>query len=82
MTFIKCGTKMFDPKAVTAVWFAYGPERDDVSVGLHGELMTFTGAEADAVRGYFASLPIHDLMPPAEADTPEPAAVNHHEKDC
>jgi hypothetical protein len=88
MRFVKCGSKLFDPKAVTAVDIDCGYEGGDsikidvAMVFVPGATLTFRGAEADAVRAYFLSIHATDLLRRDEGEAPEQVADNHNESEC
>lgn len=82
MRFVKCGSQMFDPKAVTSVQRQYtsGAGRS-VLVQTTGGILMFNDDEAEAVWDYFLGLPVNDLMRVEDAH-PQADAPNHREKDC
>jgi hypothetical protein len=82
MRFIRCGTKLFDPKAVTAIDLASGPAKADVLVALPNCGLTFHDAEAEAVRAYFLSIHATDLLRRDEDEAPEQVAANHLPGEC
>jgi hypothetical protein len=82
MRYVKCGSKMFDPKAVAAVDLASGPSQDEVVVALPNCGLTFRGAEADAVRAFFLSMPATDLLRRDDDEATEQVAANHATGEC
>jgi hypothetical protein len=63
MEFIKCGSKLFDPEAVTTVeWDDTPGAGNSVIVSTPGSLLVFGNEEAVLVWAYFLSLPSRDLM--------------------
>jgi hypothetical protein len=85
MRFVKCGSKLFDPKAVTAVHlnFEFDGRTDAVKVFVSGDTLFFRGGtpEAEAVRAYFLSIPATDLLRRDE-EAPEAVADNHNRGEC
>jgi acetamidase/formamidase len=84
MRYVKCGSKMFDPRAVTAVhldhiYSSTGPT--EVRVVVPGDILVFRGDEARAVRTFFAGIPATDLLRRDE-EAPEAVAVNHNRGEC
>jgi hypothetical protein len=84
MRFIKCGSKLFRPDAVTAVhlervFSSAGPT--EVWVVVPGDILVFRGVEARAVRTFFAGIPATDLMQRDE-EAPEAVADNHNPGEC
>jgi hypothetical protein len=82
MRYVKCGSKLFDPKAVAAVDLASGPSQDEVVVALPNCGLTFRGAEAEAVRAYFLSIHATDLLRRDDDEAPETVAANHLPGEC
>jgi hypothetical protein len=84
MRFIRCGSKLFDPKAVTAVHLDQIPSQagpPQVKVTVPGGEIVFKGVEAEAVRAYFLSIPATDLLRRDDEPT-EAVAANHTEREC
>jgi hypothetical protein len=84
MRYVKCGSKMFDPRAVTAVhldhiYSSAGPT--EVWVVVPGDILVFRGDEAKAVRQYFGCLPATDLLRRDE-EASEAVADNHNSGEC
>jgi hypothetical protein len=82
MRFVKCGSKLFRPDAVTAVELNHGPGQGDVKVTVPGGEVVFHRAEAEAVREFFGRIPCSDLMGRDGDDEPEAAAANHAREEC
>jgi hypothetical protein len=87
MRYVKCGSKLFDPKAVTAVHLDHIPSQPgysnqgEVRVVVPGDILVFRGDEAKAVRQYFGCLPATDLLRRDEEAT-EAVADNHLPGEC
>jgi hypothetical protein len=63
MMFIKCGSKLFDPRTVTTVeWDDTPGATKSVIVSTPGSLLVFNDEEAVLVWAYFLGLPSRDLM--------------------
>jgi hypothetical protein len=85
MRFIRCGSKMFKPDAVTAVHLdqiASSAGKTEVWVVIPGTSLFFRGAEAAAVRAYFLSIHATDLLRRDEDEAPEQVAANHTQGEC
>jgi acetamidase/formamidase len=84
MRFIRCGSKLFRPDAVTAVHLDRVPSSagpTEVWVVVPGDILVFRGDEAKAVRQYFGCLPATDLLRRDE-EAPEAVADNHLPGEC
>jgi hypothetical protein len=84
MRFVKCGSKMFDPRAVTAVHLDRVPTSagpTEVWVVVPGDILVFRGDEARAVRTFFSGIPATDLMR-RDDEAPEAVAANHNRGEC
>lgn len=85
MRFIKCGSKIFKPDAVTAVHLDQIPSQagpPQVKVTVPGGEIVFKGVEAEAVRAYFLSIHATDLLRRDEDEPPEQVAANHVQGEC
>jgi hypothetical protein len=84
MRYVKCGSKMFDPRAVTAVHLDQIPSQagpPQVKVTVPGGEIVFKGEEARAVREFFLRIPATDLMRRDDEPT-EAIAANHTIGEC
>jgi hypothetical protein len=71
MRFIRCGSKLFDPRAVTAVHLDRVPtstSQSEVWVVVPGDILVFRGDEARAVREFFSRIPATDLLRQHESE--------------
>jgi hypothetical protein len=86
MRFVRCGSKLFRPDAVTAVHLdrvACPAAPGEVVVTVPGGEVIFRGAEAEAVRRFFDCIPTHDLLRrDGDDEAPEAATANHVEGEC
>jgi hypothetical protein len=82
MRYVKCGSKLFRPDAVTAVDLKFSPYSAEVKVVVPGDTLFFRDAEAEAVRAYFLSIHATDLMLRNEDEAPEQVATNHSTGEC
>jgi hypothetical protein len=83
MRFVKCGSKLFRPDAVTAVQRHYtvdsGPS---VMVATQGMPLIFTDEEAEVVWAFFSHIPTTDLLRRDEDEPTEAVADNHTIGEC
>jgi hypothetical protein len=80
MRFVKCGSKLFRPDAVTAVDLYH--EVDTAVVVVPGDRLFFRGANAEAIRMFFGRMPATDLLRRDEPEATEAVAANHSREEC